>query len=77
MGFVLSFIRLHLKANGIIRQGGKISKDISEKNSDEAQTVSAATEQQNASMEDVATASISLAQLAEGLQNSVSKFRVR
>ena len=51
-------------------------KDVSEKNSDEAQNVSAATEQQNASMEDVATASISLANLAEGLQNSVSKFKI-
>ena len=52
-------------------------KDISEKNSDEAQTVSAATEQQSASMDNVAAASKSLAQLAEGLQTSVSKFRIR
>ena len=63
-------------ANGMRKSMDNI-KDISEKNSNEAQNVSAATEQQNASMEDVATASISLAQLAEGLQNSVAKFRVR
>ncbi len=63
-------------ANGMRKSMDNI-KEISEKNSNEAQNVSAATEQQNASMEDVATASIALAQLAEGLQNSVSKFRVR
>ena len=63
-------------ANGMRKSMDNI-KDISEKNSNEAQNVSAATEEQNASMEDVATASIALAQLAEGLQNSVSKFRVR
>ena len=51
-------------------------KEISEKNSNEAQNVSAATEQQSASMDDVAAASRSLAQLADGLQNSVSKFRI-
>ena len=52
-------------------------KEISAKNSDAAQKVSAATEKQSASMEDVSVASNSLADLAQGLQNSVSKFRVR
>ena len=52
-------------------------KNISEKNSNEAQNVSAATQQQSATMDDVAAASTSLAQLAEGLQKSISKFRIR
>lgn len=52
-------------------------KEISEKNSNEAQNVSAATEQQSATMDNVAASSRSLAQLAEELQKSVSKFKIR
>ncbi len=52
-------------------------REISEKNSDATQAVSAATEKQSESMENVSVASKSLADLAEGLQKSVSKFRVR
>ena len=52
-------------------------KEISQKNSDEAQTVSAATEQQSASMDDIAVSSQALANLAEDLQKSVSKFKIR
>ena len=51
-------------------------KNISVKNSDEAQTVSAATQQQSASMDEIATASQSLATLASNLQSAISKFKV-
>lgn len=42
----------------------------------ESQNVSAATEEQSASMEEIAASSQALAKLAEGLQLSVSKFRI-
>ena len=46
------------------------------KNSDEAQSVSAATEEQTASMHEIATASGSLAKLAANLQAEIEKFRL-
>ena len=55
------------------------SQDISatgRKNSDEAQFVSAATEEQTASMHEIATASGSLAKLAANLQAEIEKFRL-
>ena len=42
----------------------------------EVQTVSAATEEQAASMEEIASSSHALANLAQNLQTAVNKFRV-
>lgn len=49
---------------------------VSKGNAAEAQTVSAAAEEQFASMEEIASASESLAKLAEDLQAAVIKFRI-
>jgi methyl-accepting chemotaxis protein len=49
---------------------------LSKKSAGEAQNVSAATEEQLASMEEIATSSRALATLAQELQGAVSKFRV-
>ena len=49
---------------------------ISAANADEAQSVSAATEEQSASMSEIATASHNLASLATELQNEVNKFKL-
>lgn len=49
---------------------------LSKKSAGEAQTVSAATEEQLASMEEIATSSQALAKMAENLQSVVRKFRV-
>lgn len=46
------------------------------KNSDETQSVSAATEEQTASMHEIASASGSLAKLASNLQMEIEKFRL-
>jgi methyl-accepting chemotaxis protein len=43
---------------------------------EQSQTVSAATQQQSASMEEIAASSQSLAQLAQDLQQSVSRFQI-
>ena len=43
---------------------------------DEAQTVSAATEEQSAAMEEIASSSHSLAKLAETLQTAVNRFKI-
>ena len=51
-------------------------KDLSLAVADEAGGVSAATEEQTASMEEIAAASQTLAQLAQELQESVGKFRM-
>jgi len=48
----------------------------SRKAADETQTISAATEEQSASMEEIAGASTHLAKMAEDLQNTVRKFKV-
>jgi methyl-accepting chemotaxis protein len=50
--------------------------DLSKKSAGETQSVSAATEEQLASMEEIATASRSLATLAGDLQTAVNTFRV-
>jgi methyl-accepting chemotaxis protein len=50
--------------------------NLSKKATGEAQMVSAATEEQSASMEEIASSSQSLANLAMDLQEAVSKFRV-
>jgi methyl-accepting chemotaxis protein len=46
------------------------------KNSDEAQSVSAAGEEQSASMHEISDAARSLAQLASDLQAEMEKFRL-
>jgi methyl-accepting chemotaxis protein len=50
----------------------KLSKDAA----GQSQTVSAATEEQSASMEEIASSSQSLAQLALDLRNVVGKFHI-
>lgn len=49
---------------------------LSQQTAGETQTVSAATEEQLASMEEIASSSQALSQLAQDLQNAVSQFRV-
>ena len=49
---------------------------LSKEAAGQAQTVSAATEEQSASMEEIASSSQSLAQLALELRDAVGKFRV-
>lgn len=65
--------------NGASRQiVGSIAtvSQLNEKSADEAQTVSAATEEQLASMEEIASSSQALARLAQELQNAVNEFRI-
>jgi len=50
--------------------------EISRETVTETQTVSAATEEQSASMDEIATASQALLRMAEELQSAVSKFRL-
>jgi len=50
--------------------------ELSKKASGEAQTVSAATEEQSASMEEIASSSQALAHLAMNLREAVSKFKI-
>ena len=50
--------------------------DLSQKSAGEAQSVSAATEEQLASMEEIAVSSQALARMAEELQSAVAKFKV-
>ncbi len=49
---------------------------LGNRSADEAQSVSASTEEQAAMMDEIARASTSLAELAQSLQNYVSKFRI-
>ena len=49
---------------------------LSQQTAGETQTVSAATEEQLASMEEIASSSQALSQLAQDLQNAVAQFRV-
>ncbi len=48
----------------------------SQKAAEEAETVSAATEEQTASVQEIANASKSLAEMATELQNEVSRFKL-
>ncbi|OWA35426.1 hypothetical protein B9G55_12350 [Saccharibacillus sp. O16] len=50
---------------------------IASSTADHAQTVAAASEQQLASMEEIAASSIELSDMAEGLQEQVSRFNVK
>ena len=49
--------------------------DMSKKVAEEAETVSAATEEQAASMNEITNASQALADMAQGLQNSINSFK--
>ncbi|WP_176772759.1 hypothetical protein [Sporomusa acidovorans] len=49
---------------------------LSKRSAEEAQTVSAATQEQSAAMEEIASSSQNLAQMAEKLQAAVSRFQV-
>jgi methyl-accepting chemotaxis protein len=55
-----------------IREIDTVSKHVAE----ESQTVSAATEEQSASMQQISSSSQSLAMLASDLQAAVAKFQV-
>lgn len=63
-------------ASDTMRSSMDSIKTVSTHNSDEAQTVSAATEEQSASMQEIASASRSLANLATDLQGAVEKFKL-
>ena len=69
---------IHEMASGsqkIVESVNKIDQ-LSKKSTEEAQGVSAATEEQLASMEEIATSSRTLAGLAQELQTAVTKFRI-
>ena len=51
-------------------------RETSTKNADHAQSVSAATEEQSASMQEIAASSRHLSDLAEELNQETKKFRV-
>ena len=51
-------------------------EESSRRTVEEAQSVSAATEQQTATMNEIADASQSLASLAQNLQNEVNRFKL-
>ena len=59
-----------------MRSSVKNIESISQANAGESQTVSAATEEQSASMTEISAASQNLAKLAEALQIEVSRFKV-
>ena len=63
------------KCNTVMQSISIIDK-VSNKNAEESQSVSAATEQQAASMREIADASHGLAELATVLQSETSKFKV-
>jgi len=67
----------HMAIGGqIIVESVKQISELSKKTSGEAQTVSAATEEQSASMEEIASSSQALAHLAMNLREAVSKFKI-
>ncbi len=76
VGSVSQSIRKMADESQAMRVSMDSIKNISTKNSDEAQTVSAATEEQSASMQEVAAASRQLATLATDLQNAVGQFKL-
>ena len=67
--------QVEVKNESMLANSQSIS-DTGKKNSDEAQSVSAATEEQTASMHEIASASRQLAELASTLQDEVQKFRL-
>ena len=64
------------KENEAMLEASVRISETSGKNSDESQSVSAATQEQSASMHEIADASRSLAKLASELQQEVSKFKI-
>jgi methyl-accepting chemotaxis protein len=54
----------------------KLIDNLSQKSTRGAESVSAATEEQLASMEEIASSSQALAKLAQDLQNAVTEFRL-
>ncbi len=76
VGSVSGRIRDMARESQSMRSSMESIKTISAKNSDEAHTVSAATEEQSASMQEIASASRSLATLAGDLQAAVEQFKV-
>ena len=54
----------------------EIVQSISQKSTEEAQNVSAATQEQAATMHEMSDASSRLAELAQKLQNEVLKFKI-
>lgn len=71
-------IAIDQMASGSQQIVGSVTRidDLSKKAVGEAQTVSAATQEQSASMEEIASSSHSLAQLAQDLREAVSKFHI-
>lgn len=74
-GIAASIQQMADDSSAMVDASLRISK-ISNDNADEAQSVSAATEEQSASMSEIANASHNLAALASELQNEVKKFRL-
>ena len=60
----------------ILAESIQLVNKIGGENSGEVESVSAAAEEQSASMEEIASASQSLAQLATDLQNAVVEFKI-
>ena len=54
----------------------KVVEELSRQAADEGQTVSAATEEQSAGMEEIAASSRSLSTLAKELTEAVNRFKV-
>lgn len=59
-----------------VKQLMDLVKDVAEQSASSTQNVSAATEEQLASMEEIESSSTNLAQVSEELQGAISKFRV-
>lgn len=53
-----------------------IVNDLSKRSAEEAQTVSAATEEQSAMMDDISNSSRNMSELASSLQNEIAKFKL-
>lgn len=69
-------VGLIAKGSGQIVDAVKTMNAFSQKAASESETVSAATEEQSASMGEIATASQSLAVLSENLQRSINNFKI-
>ena len=69
-------------SSAVERDAGEVSsqvyavRGVSDKIAEEAETVSAATEEQSASMEEIAAASRALANMAENLQHVLARFKL-
>ena len=70
-----STIQLDAGTKRVVEASNNINNE-SHKSAEQTQTISAATEEQSASMEEIASASTHLAKMAEDLQTTVRKFKV-